>query len=316
MDLHPPLTHSSSLPPMDPATLCSLINAFLGRLDSDQSQRIVLITSGGTRVKLEKNAVRSIENFSMGTRGAVSAEHFLRHGYSVIFFHRDESLKPFSRKYAHLFEHLEATNGGQVKVTGFPGLADDLALYKRFADRLLFIPFTDVGQYLHDLEIICHCLHRYGPNVLIYLAAAVSDFYIREEQLSTHKIQSAAVDGELQLKLSLVPKILERLVDKVVPDAYIISFKLETDESILIDKARGALVKYGHNAVIGNVMQHRKRHVVFVYPQDTDGRAPDNIDLSDQAVASGQEIEAHIVAKLAEQHAEFVALRNTTRQPQ
>uniref|UniRef100_A0A183BXN9 Uncharacterized protein n=1 Tax=Globodera pallida TaxID=36090 RepID=A0A183BXN9_GLOPA len=83
-------------------------------------------------------------------------------------FHRDESLKPFSRKYAHLFEHLEATNGGQVKVTGFPGLADDLALYKRFADRLLFIPFTDVGQYLHDLEIICHCLHRYGPNVLIY----------------------------------------------------------------------------------------------------------------------------------------------------
>uniref|UniRef100_A0A183BZA1 Glycosyltransferase family 1 protein n=1 Tax=Globodera pallida TaxID=36090 RepID=A0A183BZA1_GLOPA len=70
-----------------------------------------------------------------------------------------------------------------TRITGFPGLADDLAVYKRFADRLLFIPFTDVGQYLHDLEIICHCLHRYGPNVLIYLAAAVSDFYIREAQL-------------------------------------------------------------------------------------------------------------------------------------
>lgn len=35
---------------------------------------MVLVTSGGTSVPLEKNTVRSIENFSTGKRGAASAE--------------------------------------------------------------------------------------------------------------------------------------------------------------------------------------------------------------------------------------------------
>lgn len=39
-----------------------------------KSKHVVLISSGGTKVPLEKNAVRSIENFSQGTRGARSAE--------------------------------------------------------------------------------------------------------------------------------------------------------------------------------------------------------------------------------------------------
>ena len=57
---------------------------------------VVLITSGGTSVPLEKNTVRSLENFSTGTRGARSAEHFLRNGHPVIFLHRKDSLQPFS----------------------------------------------------------------------------------------------------------------------------------------------------------------------------------------------------------------------------
>ncbi|KAL3099837.1 hypothetical protein niasHT_022255 [Heterodera trifolii] len=50
--------------------------------------------------------------------------------------------------------------------------------------RLLFVPpFTDVSQYLHELEIIGHCMHWCGSNALIYLAAAVSDFYKRQQKL-------------------------------------------------------------------------------------------------------------------------------------
>lgn len=56
---------------------------------------IVCVTSGGTSVPLEKNTVRSIENFSTGRRGALSAEYFLKAGYCVIFLHRDTSLLPF-----------------------------------------------------------------------------------------------------------------------------------------------------------------------------------------------------------------------------
>ena len=36
--------------------------------------KVVLITSGGTSIPLEKNTVRSIENFATGGRGAKSAE--------------------------------------------------------------------------------------------------------------------------------------------------------------------------------------------------------------------------------------------------
>jgi len=57
---------------------------------------IIFITSGGTSVPLEKNAVHTIENFSTGTRGARSAEYFLKAGFPVIFFHRESSLTPFA----------------------------------------------------------------------------------------------------------------------------------------------------------------------------------------------------------------------------
>ena len=38
---------------------------------------IVCVTSGGTTVPLERHCVRFIDNFSGGTRGALSAENFL-----------------------------------------------------------------------------------------------------------------------------------------------------------------------------------------------------------------------------------------------
>ena len=58
---------------------------------------LAFVTSGGTSVPLEKNTVRSIENFSTGLRGARSAEYFLRNGFAVIFLYRDKSIKPFKR---------------------------------------------------------------------------------------------------------------------------------------------------------------------------------------------------------------------------
>jgi phosphopantothenate-cysteine ligase len=57
-------------------------------------------------------------------------------------------------------------------------------------------------------------------------------------------MQSAA--GAPTISLQLVPKMLEPLVDLWVPKAYVVSFKLETEEELVIDKARGALAKYKH----------------------------------------------------------------------
>ena len=87
---------------MDPSYELEQVETFLGKLkelvDFNSSFRhvkgrqLIFITSGGTQVPLEKNTVRSIENFSTGTRGARSAEHFLRNGHPVIFLHRKDSL--------------------------------------------------------------------------------------------------------------------------------------------------------------------------------------------------------------------------------
>lgn len=57
-------------------------------------------------------------------------------------------------------------------------------------------------------------------------------------------MQSAG--GAPIIQLHLVPKMLAPLVNLWVPEAYVVSFKLETDENLLIPKARLALEKYKH----------------------------------------------------------------------
>lgn len=44
--------------------------------------------------------------------------------------------------------------------------------------------------------------------------------------------------------------MLEPLVNLWVPQAFVISFKLETDQNVLVSKARTALNKYKHNVHI------------------------------------------------------------------
>jgi len=60
----------------------------------------------------------------------------------------------------------------------------------------------------------------------------------------THKMQSG--DGAPTISLQLVPKMLAPLASLWVPHAFVVSFKLETDESLLIVKARDSLNKYKH----------------------------------------------------------------------
>ena len=58
---------------------------------------ICLVSSGGTAVDLEVNAVRCLDNFSTGLRGAISVEEFLKRGYAVIHLQREGSASPYAR---------------------------------------------------------------------------------------------------------------------------------------------------------------------------------------------------------------------------
>jgi phosphopantothenate-cysteine ligase len=101
------------------------------------------------------------------------------------------------------------------------------------------------------------------------------------------------------LHLEIVPKVLRPLVRHWCPNAFVISFKLETDESILLQKSRKALKNYGHKLVIANILQSRKYRVVLVE------------EFEDEEVCVKEEdaieIESVIVKKVVEKHNKFIS---------
>lgn len=272
-------------------------------------RRVVLITSGGTKVPLESKTVRFLDNFSSGRRGASSAEYFLDAGYAVIFLHRHRSLYPYTRQYAgvNLLDALTTQSVGngaeQVSVDqrALPNIIEVLKKYQavKAAGLLLPIEFNTLSEYLHLLKAAAQALGTIGTKAMFYLAAAVSDFYIPASEMPEHKIQSS--NGPLQLSMKMVPKMLSPLVCDWAPRAFITSFKLETDGSILLERARRSLDTYHHQAVVANVLDSRRAYVVVVTRT-----TQHELRLSDEETLRGDEIEDHIVRNLAEAHNSFM----------
>ena len=103
----------------------------------------------------------------------------------------------------------------------------------------------------------CVALQGFGSKAMFYMAAAVSDFYVPWASLPEHKIQSSA--GSLDLALENVPKCLGKLTRDWAPNAFHVSFKLETDSTILLQKARSAIAKHRVHCVVANLLETRKR---------------------------------------------------------
>ncbi|XP_012502225.1 phosphopantothenate--cysteine ligase isoform X3 [Microcebus murinus] len=138
---------------------------------------------------------------------------------------------------------------------------------------------------------------------MFYLAAAVSDFYVPVSEMPEHKIQSSG--GLLQITMKMVPKMLSPLVKDWAPKAFIISFKLETDPSIVINRARNALEIYQHQVVVANILESRQSCVVIV-TKDSETK----LLLSEEEVGKGIEIEEKIVDNLRSRHTAFICEKN------
>jgi phosphopantothenate-cysteine ligase len=172
--------------------------------------------------------------------------------------------------------------------------------YAKQNNLLLLLPFTTVSEYMFELRSLAKLMRPLGPNALFYLAAAVSDFFIPRHRMAEHKIQSSEIPAnfsdesavasdeavasddiytgenepeppksgkKLVVNLDPVPKFLHRLVDGWAPEgSMVVSFKLETDPSLLVYKAKTALQRYSHHLVIGNLLSTRKWEVVFITP--------------------------------------------------
>ncbi|KAF7111610.1 hypothetical protein CFC21_111600 [Triticum aestivum] len=251
---------------------------------------VVCVTSGGTTVPLEQRCVRYIDNFSSGQRGAASTEYFLKAGYAVVFVHRRGSKQPFCRflpedSFLDLFE-LGQGSEIQVPESHTTVVKAAISSYRKAIDEglLLKLPFTTIFEYLQLLQLVStamNCLEHHG---MFYCAAAVSDFYVPWESMAKHKIQSAG--GPLNMQLNQVPKMLFILRNHWAPSAFCVSFKLETDPDILIQKAEAALRKYGMNVVVANELANYKDVVVMVTStgKTTVSRRSKEDDLEEQLI--------------------------------
>uniref|UniRef100_A0A8C2WI39 Phosphopantothenate--cysteine ligase n=1 Tax=Cyclopterus lumpus TaxID=8103 RepID=A0A8C2WI39_CYCLU len=274
--------------------------AVFARHHAAADRRVVLITSGGTKVPLESRTVRFLDNFSSGRRGASSAEYFIESGYAVIFLYRHRSLYPYTRIFSNInmldalkFSDGEGVSGNAEVVVNqqvLPNIAKALKRYQEMKEGKLLLPieFSTLSEYLHLLKAAAQALSTIGSKAMFYLAAAVSDFYIPASEMPEHKIQSS--NGPLQLSMNMVPKILSPLVKDWAPQAFVISFKLETDATILLDRARRALDTYRHQAVVANVLDSRRGYVVVVTPE-----TQAELIITEEDVKNEVEIEERIV---------------------
>jgi phosphopantothenoylcysteine synthetase/decarboxylase len=185
--------------------------------------------------------------------------------------------------------------------------------------RLLTVPFRTVEEYLERLQFLSKILGKNcGRMACLYLAAAVSDFYIPHHIKSTHKIQSSSTtttssssssstpstnssnnrlprtlstqsedtqkisnrkvvededddDDEeedetstMTLEFHHVPKQLGQLRTQWAPQAFVVSFKLETHPDMLEHKALHAIRSYDVHLVCANLLQHRNEWVSMI----------------------------------------------------
>lgn len=88
-----------------------------------------------------------------------------------------------------IYENKEFTNPlnsfSTVKPDSVDVLAPILLRYKaaHAAGAILHVSFSTVSEYFWLLRAACECLANVGPRAMLYLAAAVSDFYIPKDRV-------------------------------------------------------------------------------------------------------------------------------------
>lgn len=250
---------------------------------------VAFITSGGTTVPLEVNAVRFITNFSSGGRGAYFVETLAERGWACVLMHHRTAVMPFRRVLdamttADLFEVVMPTCESSTTAAGAAAAAQMCKVYRRTKDLVHYIAFDTVVEYIYLLEVVSRTLCGSSlPRVLqqrpclFFAAAAVSDYYVPLPKMSREKISGG--DG-LTLQLSNVPKVLllvhDEWLHRSAPEAeqpFIVTFKLETSETAMRTKAIKNLHTYHCDVVVANMLQSYKKWVL-IYTQGGDDSAP------------------------------------------
>jgi phosphopantothenate-cysteine ligase len=285
--------------------------------------RFAVVTSGGTVAPLEQQEIRHVTNLSTGQRGSTSAEHLLRQGYFVIFLHKSGSLLPFARHFqtGRFLDKCTVVgkeqDGSAGLLLGDPALVEATREYQQYCiagsptQQLLFIPFHTVADYQLCMKTSLETLrdelapHDAMKRVLVYLVAAVADFYVPWKDLPKDKIDSRPDLDDMTLYFRKVPKALARgLVGrKWGPGAFVVTFKLETDETRVSEKVVKHINAFSNIRMVAANLLQSYRQEVRLY----DVRRP-NDPVAVQRPTTGRcELEEPLVAEVVRGHREYLA---------
>lgn len=81
---------------------------------------------------------------------------------------------------------------------------------------------------------------------------------------------------------------------------------METDESILPSKAKGALKNYGHQLVVGNLLSNHKDKVIL-YQKDGSEIV---VEKTEQEKHIDYDLEAKLIPIIAKLHSQFIEEQN------
>lgn len=307
-------THEGSVT-QELAVRNSVTSCIQAWLEEEPDAKFAVVTSGGTVVPLERAEIRHITNLSTGQRGATSAEHFLRSGYKVIFLHKTGSLMPFARHFQNgeFLQEAQLGPGGQTlelfgsNASKFLRAVEEHNLYYAQKGAILHVPFHTVADYQLAMKTTLESARDVlGPDrikrLLVYLVAAVADFYVPYAQLPAHKIDSRPDLDSMTIYLNKVPKALARgLVGRVwAPGAFVVTFKLETDSTRVDEKVVKHINAFSNiRMVAANLLQTCRQRIALY-----DVRDPANPTVLEKP--ADRELEEGLVARVIAGHHEFV----------
>lgn len=214
----------------------------------------ILVTSGGTKIKIDK--VRHIDNMSQGTFGSKIASNFLVNGEEVIFLKRDSSKSPFTIKLD--LNKIKSTHKALAEAEFI------FDLYNRYKYNYSEYEYITYDDYAKKLEYI---IKADKPDVII-LAAAVSDYGVLNEV--DGKIRSSK---DMSINLFALPKLISK-IKEWHPKCYLVGFKLLVDSTPeqLIDAAKNSIEKNKCDMVVANDLRDIKNNNHILHLVYKDGR--------------------------------------------
>jgi phosphopantothenate-cysteine ligase len=211
---------------------------FIAAQLADKRRGIALITSGATIVPLdpENDTFVDVAPQVQEQQGPACAEYLLQLGYAVIFVHREDSLRPFTRHFQKFIQNGAFMDMFRLQGNGLVLSGVDLSqtlqfqkiaqLYTECSTRVLNLSFTSVQQYLMLTRLTAKAMEAAKNRGIVVLAATLMDFYVpvepsaaateaaTEETDSTESSSSSSSTSSKHSKTKHIKKLAKKIAKK------------------------------------------------------------------------------------------------------